>query len=236
MTITKKHALAAVAAGALAAPAAAQAHVTAFPESLPAEGYAKVDLRVPHGCDGSPTTKVTVLMPDEIVAATPQVVPGWKLSVKEGKLARPYDAHGEKVTEGVREVTWTGGPLPDPYLQEFGLSIRVAGEPGRKIALKTLQECKKGETAWAEIPVDGEEEPEAPAPMVALTAAQDADGEASDEAEATGTEEASFEQASAAGGDDTGAPTWLAILGVVLGALGLAAGAAGLAAARRARP
>jgi uncharacterized protein YcnI len=93
------------AAAALAVPALAGAHVTANPAEVPAQGYGKVDFRVPHGCDGSPTTRITVRFPDEVVDGTPQVVPGWRIATKEGRLAAPVEAHGETQTEGVREVS-----------------------------------------------------------------------------------------------------------------------------------
>ena len=165
---------AAAAAATLALPAAAQAHVTAYAAGdVPPEGYGKVDFRVPHGCDGSPTTSITVQLPDTVVGATPQVVSGWRIKTKEGKLANPIEAHGEKITEGIREVSWTGGPLPEGRLQEFGMSIQTAGgKAGETAYFKVLQECEKGETAWAEIPVEGEEEPESPAAAIVFAEAE----------------------------------------------------------------
>jgi uncharacterized protein YcnI len=230
---------AATAAGALAVPAAAGAHVTAAPiGDVPAEGYGKVDFRVPHGCDGSPTTAITVRLPDNVVGATPQVVPGWKISVKEGKLAKPVEAHGEQITEGVREVTWRGGPLPDHHLQEFGMSIQTSGKPGEKAWFKILQECEQGETAWAEIPEDGGEEPDTPAAGITLAAGDD-HAAASDDAQGA-AEPASApagENAAAVSADDLDgkASKGLAIGGLVVGVVGLLAGLTGITLAGRAR-
>jgi periplasmic copper chaperone A len=226
---------AAVAASAmLALPVAARAHVTASPAELPAEGYAKVDLSVPHGCEESPTTKLTVQMPDEVQAATPQVVPGWKISVKEGKLPKPYDSHGEQVTEGVREITWEGGPLDAHQLEVFGISVKISGKPDDQIAFKAIQECKKGETAWAEIPVEGEEEPPAPAPMVTLVAPEDEQGAAGSESQEGQSEQVALQNTAApTDADDGGASTGLVIAALIVGGLGLIAGLAGLLTARR---
>lgn len=223
--ITTGAALAATAA--LALPAAAGAHVTASPSELPAEGYGKVDLSVPHGCEDSPTTKVTVRLPDEVQSATPQVVPGWRITTREGKLPKPYDSHGEQVTRGVRQVTWTGGPLDPHQLEVFGLSVKVSGQAGDTIPFKTIQECAKGETAWVEIPVEGEEEPPAPAPMVTLAGAEEEQA-AADEPVALENTAASTTAAS-----DDGASTTLVIVALVAGALGLGTGLAGLLTARR---
>jgi uncharacterized protein YcnI len=225
-------------AATLALPAAAGAHVTANAVGdLPPEGYGKIDFRVPHGCDGSPTTSITVQLPDTVVGATPQVVPGWSIKTKEGKLANPIKAHGETITEGVREVTWSGGELPDRYLQEFGMSVQTAGgKPGEKAYFKILQKCKKGETAWAEIPVEGEEEPESPAAEVVFAAAENGHGGAAAEAEPTSAAAPAEQTAGASAADVDGkASEGLAIAALVVGALGLAAGIAGFVAARRSR-
>jgi uncharacterized protein YcnI len=222
---TKRTMILAVAA-LLALPAAAQAHVTVWPETLPAEGYAKVDLSVPHGCEDSPTTSLSVQMPDQVQSATPQVVPGWKITTKEGKLAAPYESDGEQVTEGVREVTWSGGRLDAHQLEVFGLSIKVAGKPGDQMAFKAVQKCAKGETAWVEIPVEGEEEPPAPAPIVELLPAEE-------EETAADPVELQTTAATTAADDDDGASTGLVVVALVLGALGLIVGVVGLVTARR---
>jgi periplasmic copper chaperone A len=226
---------AAVAATALLAlPVAAQAHVTVAPAELPAEGYAKVDLSVPHGCEESPTTKLTVQMPDEVQAATPQVVPGWEISTKEGKLPKPYDSHGEQVTEGVREITWEGGPLDPHQLEVFGISVKISGKAGDKIPFKAIQECEQGETAWVEIPVEGEEEPPEPAPMVTLAAAEGEHGAAGSNGEKPQAEEVALQNTAATteAGDD-GPSTGLVIAALILGGLGLIAGVAALVTSRR---
>jgi uncharacterized protein YcnI len=225
----------AAAAATLALPAAAGAHVTAFAVGdLPPEGYGKIDFRVPHGCDGSPTTSITVQLPDTVVGATPQVVPGWKIRTKEGKLANPVTAHGEQITEGVREVTWYGGSLPEHRLQEFGASVQTAGgKAGEKAYFKVLQKCEEGETAWAEIPVEGEEEPEAPAAEVVFAAAQGGHGADAAEAERAAAQETEQSAGVTAEDVDGKASKGLAIAGLVVGGLGLAAGAAGIAFGRR---
>lgn len=165
---------------ALAIPAAA--HVTVSPSEAPAEGYAKLDFSVGHGCEGSPTTSLSIQMPDQVVSATPQVVPGWTISTKEGELAQPVESHGETITTGVREVTWRGGPLDDHHLEVFGLSVRFAGEVGDEVPFKAVQRCRDGEMAWIEVAANGDQELEYPAPVVTLTAADDDHGHSNDAA------------------------------------------------------
>ncbi|HWT93399.1 MAG TPA: YcnI family protein [Solirubrobacteraceae bacterium] len=235
----RKTIAAAVAATCLAVPSAAAAHVTVSPEQIPAEGYSFVDVNVPHGCEESPTTSITVQLPDSVVGATPEVATGWTIKVKEGKLPKPIEQHGETITEGPREVTWSGGNLDAHQLQRFGMSIQTAGTAGESAYFKILQKCKEGETAWAEIPVEGEEEPEAPAATVQLIAAGDAHGAAASGDDAAATEEVSAQNASAQSAGvsaddlDGKASTGLAIAGIVMGAIGLLAAGFAVATSRR---
>ncbi|HYI99213.1 MAG TPA: YcnI family protein [Thermoleophilaceae bacterium] len=186
MGIKTTAALMAAASLALAAPATA--HVTIEPGEAPADGYATLDVQVPHGCDGSGTTAVRVKVPRSVPSVTPQVHLGWEVTTEEG----PKDAvelHGERVTRGVSEVTWTArdaGPLPDGRLDVFGMSVKLpAGRAGDRVYFPTVQECERGKTAWIQIPAAGESEDdlESPAPAVTLAAgsAESAAGDSDDE-------------------------------------------------------
>ncbi len=104
----------AVALSVLAVPATTQAHVFLQQTEEPADGYPILDFVVPHGCDGSPTTSLTVQFPKSVPSVTPEAVPGWEISTKEGPKDE-VELFGETITKGVSEVTWTatGEPLPD---------------------------------------------------------------------------------------------------------------------------
>lgn len=246
ITTTRLTAAAGLAALTLAAPASA--HMSANPGEAPADGFAKLDFQVPHGCEGSPTKVVRVQVPRSVPSVTPQVHPGWEVTTKEGPKD-PVDLHGEEVTEGVSEVIWTATsapPLPDDRLDVFGLSLKLpAREEGETVYFPSIQECERGSERWIQVPAEGESEDDldAGAPSVVLTAAEDGHGggdEAGhgDEAGAEG-DDVAVEQASATGpaaaaaGDDDGPSTGLVIAALVLGGLGLATGGAGLVSARR---
>ena len=92
-------------------------------------------------------------------------------------------------------------------------------KPGAKLTFKALQTYSNGEVVrWI-----GAADADEPAPQVELTASE---GERS----RTGRRPAA---PAAAADDDDGAPVWLAVIALALGALGLLAGLAGLAAGRR---
>jgi uncharacterized protein YcnI len=179
-------ALALVAAGALVAAPAAGAHVSISPSEAPAGSSGFFELTVSHGCDESPTTRLTVKMPDGITSATPEAVPGWDARVTTRTLDEPVEAgHGETVSEVVDTISWEGGPLPSDQLARFGVSVRLPESAGTTLYFPTVQECETGETRWIQIPLEGqsEEDLDEPAPAVSLVAADGAHngGEAADD-------------------------------------------------------
>jgi len=156
----------------LAAPALA--HVTVNPGQATAGEQTTIALRVSHGCDGSGTTAISVQIPDTVASVTPEFLPGWTVDTTTGPLAEPVEQHGETVTEGIREVTWSGGTaIPDGLYFEFGLSVRMPDTPGETLYFPVVQTCESGETQWIEIPAEGEDghDLESPAPAVELVAA-----------------------------------------------------------------
>jgi uncharacterized protein YcnI len=214
------------AAGLLALPAMAAAHVTYEPATGPSDGFVLGDFIVPHGCDGSPTTKVQVKVPDTVPLATPGRNPFYDLSVKEGPKQK-VELFGETVTEGVSEVTWTANqPLPEGQIDKLGLEVKLpAGEPGEVLYFPTLQTCANGEVLrWVQIPAEGQdpEELEEPAPAIELAAAEEDHhgGGGEEHVEASETD------------DDDGAPAWLTYVAVALGAAGLAFGGVAFARSR----
>jgi periplasmic copper chaperone A len=225
-----------VVAAALVLAPAAVAHVSANPSTAPADSFAVISLRVAHGCDEAPTTSLAVKIPDGIVEATPQAVPGWKADVVEGKLAAPVQLEGETINEGVKQVTWTGGPLAPHEFTDFGLSVKLPNSPGKTLYFPTVQRCSGGKvTRWITITPPGAEEPDTPAPAVQLTAAA---GGGDEPTSNPGTAEPASSEAEATSGDDDSG-TDRANVALALGIAGLVAGLAGLGvalAARRRRP
>jgi uncharacterized protein YcnI len=148
----------------------ASAHVTLEQQEAPVGAPYKVVLRVPHGCDGSATVRLSVRIPEGVISVKPMVKPGWQISTTRGAYEKPYSYfHGAKFTEGVKEVTWSGGKLPDAFYDEFVLAAFIAGElaPGHKLYFPVVQTCEQGEHRWIEIPAAGKATNE-PAPGVML--------------------------------------------------------------------
>jgi uncharacterized protein YcnI len=105
-------------------------------------------------------------MPEGYLDVKPMPKPGWKLDVVRGKYPKPMSLHGTAVNEGVTEVDWSGGNLPDAYYDEFVLTgfISEQAPAGQTMYFPIVQECEKGVTRWIEIPAgDGAREPAEPA-------------------------------------------------------------------------
>jgi uncharacterized protein YcnI len=146
---------------ALAAPQLAQpasAHVTLeVKEAKPGSGY-KAVFRVPHGCDGSATTGVSVEIPEGFIGVKPMPKPGWTVATESGPYARAYKHYHGDLAEGVKRVTWSGGRLLDEHFDEFVVNGFVAREIAGADVLHfpVRQTCEKGETYWAEIAAEGQ--------------------------------------------------------------------------------
>jgi periplasmic copper chaperone A len=222
----------------LALAGTAGAHITATPGEAPSDGYATLDFSVGHGCEESPTTEVRIQVPPSVPTVTPAVNPFWDVTTKEGKKDK-VELHGETITRGVSEVTYTAKqPLPVDRLDLLTMSVKLpAGEEGESVYFPTVQSCEKGQNRWIQIPAEGEsgEELESPAPAVVLTAAEGGHGGASASAseEESSAQPASTVQTASVSSEDDGAPMWLAITALAVGALGLLAGVGGLMAGRR---
>jgi uncharacterized protein YcnI len=128
---------------------------------------------VPHGCAGSPTTKLRVQIPDGVIVSEPMPIAGWSVETVKGKYANAYDYKGSKVSEGIKEVAWSGGKLPDKTRQEFVIETYLTGtlKPDTTLYFPTVQECEQGVSRWIEIPSDSSahsHEGKWPAPGVKL--------------------------------------------------------------------
>lgn len=153
----------------------ALAHITLEQQEAAIGGPYKATFRVPHGCGDSPTVKLRVRIPEGVIGVKPMPKPGWQIDTVKAKYDKPYKMFHNSVTEGVREVTWSG-KLSDDNYDEFVLSTYLIDElkPDAILYFPVVQECEKGVHRWIEIPEAGKsagELPE-PAPRVKLLPAR----------------------------------------------------------------
>jgi uncharacterized protein YcnI len=177
----------------------ASAHVTVQPGEAVQGSYTKLTFRVPNESDTAATVKLEVELPASIEGARTKPVPGWTATV-----------------DG-RTIRWEGGRVEPGQFQEFDISVGPLPEVDQ-LVFKAVQTYSDGsEARWIEETVDGEEEPERPAPVLTLTAAGD------DE----------VQLAAAVDQDDVDGARTLGVTGIVVGAVALLTGIGTAVSARR---
>lgn len=158
----------------LATFAPASAHVGVKADTYAAGSTAIVTFGFGHGCGESPTTALSIQIPEEISSVTPVLAPGWSIEIEKEELATPIaGSHGEEVTERTSVITFTAdesveGGIYGMVSLRLGLPEDAAGET---IYFPVVQECEEGETGWIQIPEDGEDEADLaePAPSITVT-------------------------------------------------------------------
>jgi uncharacterized protein YcnI len=156
--------------GATLAASSATAHVTLENRQATPASYYKAVFSVPHGCAGSATVKIRVQIPEGVIAVKPMPKAGWTVETTKGKYSTSYELHGATISEGVREVTWSGGKLADDNYDEFVLATFLTGslKPNTTLYFPVVQECEQGVSRWIDVPQDGKSESKSPAPGVKL--------------------------------------------------------------------
>lgn len=246
----KTAASAALAAGLLAAgAAAASAHVTVDPSSTSEGGFTKLTFSVPNESETAKTNRLEVKLPTDTPLTSVSVKPmdGWKAQVITTALPKPVQVDGATVTKAPTSVIWTADTahqIGQNEFQTFTLSVGRLPSAGTTVTLPAAQGYTDGTTVnWADTAADAHDHSAAgssataaaaaaateqshPAPTFVTTAAQT-------EADPAATEASSAAPAASAasdGGDQT-----VGWIGLAAGLIGLAAGVTALARSRPTR-
>jgi len=221
---------------ALLAPAAAQAHVSLHPNEVPVGSFATLDIRVPNEMEKANTVKLAVEFPPGFLDVSTEYMPGWSSEVKTTKLAKPVQTEDGEVTEGVKEVIWTGhggeGKIPPGQFLNFPISTEIPGKEGEELTFKVLQYYDNGEVVRWIGPPNSEE----PAPQIDVTAEggvlQDVAGsETAPPSPSGASAEPGGSSSESSSGE--GASKGLGITALVIGGLGLILGGVALIRTRR---
>lgn len=167
-------ALAATSAAALAIAGTASAHAKLDPYKAPAGSDLRLTLVIPSENPSSPTVKVAMKLPANVVSASFEAKPGWKRTVTVQKLAKPLVIDGAAVKSRISTVTWTataGGIQPGEFAT-FSLLIGVPNKAGAKLAWPTVQTYRNGTSARWIGPADADQ----PAPMLTVEPSDPAAG------------------------------------------------------------
>lgn len=148
---------------AIASPA--KAHVVLGQKTAEAGSAYRAALQVGHGCSGSPTTAITVQLPEGFSGAKPVAKDGWTLATQ---AVKPGSAE-------LAQVSWTASgkqaALADGQKGEFAIDGKLGNAVG-PLWFKVLQTCEAGSTDWREVPAAGASAKglKSPAAMLDVTA------------------------------------------------------------------
>ena len=200
--------------------APASAHVRVSSADAAPGGYGELVFRVPTESDTASTVRLAVQLPTDtpLASVSTRPVPGWTATTETTTLDTPVTVHGSEVSEVVSQVVWTADPgagiAPGQY-QTFAISAGPMPDTDA-LSLPAVQTYDDGsEVAWIEPAVDGQEEPEHPAPVLELTAA-------GGDTQGVAAESASDTTATSAAATDDG-PSGVAVTGLVIAVVALLA-------------
>lgn len=130
----------------------ASAHVSFIDAKPLVEGKAfKATFAVPHGCDGTATTNVTVQIPEGVIGVKPMPKVDWNIDAETVQYTKSYQQYGKEVTEGIHSLTWKGS-LPDQYYDEFTFTGFFAenADDVDQLYFPVTQECEVGQYLWTD--------------------------------------------------------------------------------------
>jgi periplasmic copper chaperone A len=206
----------------LAGAGIASAHVEVSSPDAAAGGFGTVVFTVPNESDSASTVRLRVQIPDAtpLASVLVQPVPGWTVTTTPHTLAKPLtDDDGNTITSAVSvlDFTATAGGIAPGQFQQFTLSVGPFPKAS-SMTFNVVQTYSDGtEVAWIEPTVSGQPEPEHPAPVLKLAAA---DGSAA----ASSSEHAGHTAAASSSSDSSGPvglALLLALLAILIGLVGV---------------
>jgi periplasmic copper chaperone A len=214
----------AAAAAVLASAGLASAHVSVSSPDAAAGGYGKLVFRVPNESDTASTTKIRIQFPADppLVSVSVLPIPGWTShTTKKAFEPAINDDEGNRITEAVSVVEFdadAGGGIGPGEFQEFSLAVGPLPE-ATSLAFPVVQTYSDGsEVAWIEPTVEGQAEPEHPAPVLSL--AGHSAGSPTSSADTATTHDHSSQLA----GSPAGVALFLAILALLVAIAGVVLG------------
>jgi periplasmic copper chaperone A len=214
-------------AASVAVAGVASAHVSVSSADAAPGGFGKLTFRVPNESETASTISLRIQIPQEAALASlrAQPVPGWTVTLTRSDLEEPLVNHGQEISTYVSVVEFRavdGGGIRPGEFQEFSLSGGPFPDVD-EVAFPTVQTYSDGsESAWIEPTVDGQEEPERPAPVLSL--APSTPGDTADATTTATAEDAEHSHAEAVEESPGALALFLAILALMTGIAGVVLG------------
>ncbi|MGO4473333.1 YcnI family protein [Arthrobacter sp. M-10] len=208
---------------------AASAHVNVNPDDPAAGGYTHLTFNVPNESPTAKTNKLEVSLPTDTPFNSVSVKPveGWTAELVTTTLPKPVTVGGATVTKAVSSVVWTADAahqIGQNEYQAFSISVGVLPDAGTTVTLPATQSYTDGTVVkWDEKTVEGQPEPEHPAPSFVTTAS-----DAAASAAPTSSPSVTPAPSAAASTTSSDAGSTAGWFGLAVGLIGLAAGVTAL--------
>lgn len=207
---------------------AASAHVNVNPDDPAAGGYTHLTFNVPNESPTAKTNKLEVSLPTDTPFNSVSVKPveGWTAELVTTTLPKPVTIAGATVTKAVSSVVWTADAahqIGQNEYQAFSISVGVLPDAGTTVTLPATQSYTDGTVVkWDQKTVEGQPEPEHPAPSFVTTASDAAASAAPTSSPSVTPAPSAVATTSSDAGSTAG---WF---GLAAGLIGLAAGVTAL--------
>jgi uncharacterized protein YcnI len=143
-----------IAAALVALPAAAHNNMTSY--YAPAGYLQDLELRVTHGCKGSPVKEVRLRIPEGVMRVQVANNRDWQVETKMRKLPKPIPGEGgNMITETVEEIIWKNPKSPLPaggFFEGFKFRAALPDKPGEIVFFRSINVCVSGEERYIDLP------------------------------------------------------------------------------------
>lgn len=221
--------------------ATASAHVSAHSPDGPAKGGdAEIVFRVPDEEDNAHTIKVQVNFSTTSPLSNADIkpVPGWTAQENMITLPKPVKMSDQTVTQAVGSIVWTadaGSGIAPGQFQEFAISVEGLPDNTNELVMPAVQTYDNGDVVnWNQPTVDGQPEPEHPAPHLALAASDTSDAAPANTGAASTASTGSTGSTGSSVSDS--AARWLGGAGLIVAAIALGFGLGAFVRGRRPTP
>ena len=134
----------------------AYAHDTFTSMYAPAGYVQDMEMRVTHGCKGSPVNSVRIKIPEGVYRVTVANSRDWTVETKIRKLDKPVAGDGgNMMTETVDEIIWSNPKSTLPamgFYEGFRFRVALPNTPGVILFFKTINGCVNGDDKYVDMP------------------------------------------------------------------------------------
>jgi uncharacterized protein YcnI len=134
----------------------AYAHNALVSHYAPAGYRHDIEMRVTHGCKGSPVKEVRVKIPEGVTNVSIEQLNGWQIATSMRKLPKPVPGEGgSMITETVDEIVWKTVSTPlAPMGRWLGFRFRanLPNTPGEILYFRSVNVCEKGDDKYIDLP------------------------------------------------------------------------------------